>query len=482
MKSWEIRCKELIEKSIKSLPHELNELDWKQDISTNNENIAKHLSAFSNYPEGGFIVFGIKNDGLLLDLGKDKSDEIIKKMGNIARNNLEPQITLDYSVLEIESKHILCVYISESKSKPVYIKSGTMFDSYTRSAGESRKLSKEEIQKMIAVSQGLTFESRLYPDIYQADDIIARLDYVTYFDLLGVKQPSNQQEILSVLESERLIQKINDHYQMTNLGILLFAKNLSDYKEIKRKAPRVIVYNGKNRINTIKQIEGNLGYASGFSRLVEHINTLLPSNEVIQQALRKEVRVYPERAIRELVANALIHQDFDISGSGVTIEIFDDRIEITNPGKPFVEVNRLMDMPPRSRNQILASLMRRLHICEEQGSGIEKVVFDCEFYQLPAPLFETREDNMVATLYSPRSLTRMDKGDRIRACYLHACLKHVSSEIMTNESIRKRFNILDSNYPAASRIIKETMESKLIKLKDPDSKSKKHSQYVPFWV
>jgi predicted HTH transcriptional regulator len=147
-----------------------------------------------------------------------------------------------------------------------------------------------------------------------------------------------------------------------------------------------------------------------------------------------------------------------------------------------VEVNRLMDMPPRSRNQILASLMRRLHICEEQGSGIEKVVFDCEFYQLPAPLFETREDNMVATLYSPRSLTRMDKGDRIRACYLHACLKHVSSEIMTNESIRKRFNILDSNYPAASRIIKETMESKLIRLKDPDSKSKKHSQYVPFWV
>lgn len=482
MKLWEIKCKELIEKSIKSLPHELNELDWKQDISTNNENIAKHLSAFSNYPEGGFIIFGIKNDGSLLGIEKDKSDEIMKKMGNIARNNLEPQITLDHSILEIESKPILCVYVSESKNKPVYIKSGTMFDSYTRSAGESRKLSKEEIQKIIAVSQGLTFESRLYPDMYQADDIIARLDYVTYFDLLGVKQPSNQQEILSVLESERLIQKINNHYQMTNLGILLFAKNLSDYKEIKRKAPRVIVYNGKNRINTIKQIEGNLGYASGFSRLVEHINTLLPSNEVIQQALRKEVRVYPERAIRELVANALIHQDFDISGSGVTIEIFDDRIEITNPGKPFVEVNRLMDLPPRSRNQALASLMRRLHICEEQGSGIEKVVFDCEVYQLPAPLFKTREDNMIATLYSPRSLTKMDKDDRIRACYLHACLKNVSNEIMTNESIRKRFNIPDSNYPIASRIIKETMESKLIRLKDPESKSKKHSQYVPFWA
>ena len=198
---------------------------------------------------------------------------------------------------------------------------------------------------------------------------------------------------------------------------------------------------------------------------------------------RHHVRVIPcGLATGWLIANALIHQDFDVSGTGVTIEIFDDRIEITNPGKPFVEVNRLMDLPPRSRNEKLASLMRRLHICEELGSGIDKVVFECEIYQLPAPLFETKEGNMVATLYSHQTLTKMDKKDRIRACYLHASLKHVSGEITTNESIRTRFNITDSNYPIASKILKETMEAGLVKPKDPDSKSKKHSQYVPFWA
>jgi len=270
---------------------------------------------------------------------------------------------------------------------------------------------------------------------------------------------------------------------MTYLGILLFAKNLNEFNELKRKAPRVIVYEGKNKVNAIKkQNDGILGYAAGFTRLNEYINTLLPSNEIIQQTLRKEVRMYPALAIRELVANALIHQDFDVSGAGVTIEIFDDRIEITNPGKPFVEINRLMDLPPRSRNEKLASLMRRLHICEEIGSGIEKVVFECEVYQLPAPLFETKEENMVVTLYSHQTLTKMDKKDRIRACYLHASLKHVSSEITTNESVRTRFNIPDSNYPIASKILKETMEVGLIKPKDPESKSKKHSQYVPFWA
>jgi len=464
-------------------PQELNEIDWKQDISSSNENIAKHLSAFSNYSGGGYMIFGVTNDGQITGLDKNQTDEIIKKLGNIARSNVEPQIALDHTILTVYNKTLLAVCISESVHKPTHLKSGTVHDAYIRSAGTSRKLSKEEVQKILAVSQGLTFENRLYPDIYQSDDIISKLDYVTYFDLIGVKQPTNQDEILKVLESELLIKKINSSYQMTYLGILLFAKNLNEFNELKRKAPRVIVYEGKNKVNAIKkQNDGILGYAAGFTRLNEYINTLLPSNEIIQQTLRKEVRMYPALAIRELVANALIHQDFDVSGAGVTIEIFDDRIEITNPGKPFVEINRLMDLPPRSRNEKLASLMRRLHICEEIGSGIEKVVFECEFYQLPAPLFETKEENMVVTLYSHQTLTKMDKKNRIRACYLHASLKHVSSEITTNESVRTRFNIPDSNYPIASKILKETMEVGLIKPKDPESKSKKHSQYVPFWA
>ena len=232
MKTWENTCINLIEKTLNSAnPQELNEIDWKQDISSSNENIAKHLSAFSNYNGGGYIIFGINDDGGIIGLDKNKTDEIIKKLANIARSNLEPQIVLDHTIVTIENKTLLAVYISESIHKPVHFKSGTIHDAYTRSAGTSRKLSKEEIQKILAVSQGLTFENRLYPDIYQADDIIAKLDYVTYFDLIGIKQPTNQDEILNVFESELLIKKINNGYQITNLGIILFAKNLNDYKK-----------------------------------------------------------------------------------------------------------------------------------------------------------------------------------------------------------------------------------------------------------
>ncbi len=73
------------------------------------------------------------------------------------------------------------------------------------------------------------------------------------------------------------------------------------------------------------------------------------------------------------------------------VEIFEDRIEITNPGVPLIEANRFLGTPPRSRNEALASMMWRLRICEERGSGIAKVVFQTELYQLPAPIFESSE-------------------------------------------------------------------------------------------
>ncbi len=96
----------------------------------------------------------------------------------------------------------------------------------------------------------------------------------------------------------------------------------------------MIQYSGKNKLKTLKDQEGRFGYAVGFERLIIYINSLLPSNEVIGQALRDNVSMYPEIAIRELVANALIHQDFDERGTGPMVEIFSDRIEISNPDYP----------------------------------------------------------------------------------------------------------------------------------------------------
>lgn len=192
--------------------------------------------------------------------------------------------------------------------------------------------------------------------------------------------------------------------------------------------------------------------------------------------------MYPEIAIRELVANALIHQDFTIPGSSPMIEIFPDRIEITNPGKPLIDTLHFIDEPPLSRNEMIAALMRRMNICEERGSGIDKVIFQVELFQLPPPDFQVTSNHTRAVLFGPKKLSRMDRKDRIRACYQHACLCLVSNKEMTNATVRSRFGITEENLAMASRIIAEAVKAKVIKPLNPGSKSRKHASYLPIWA
>ena len=224
------------------------------------------------------------------------------------------------------------------------------------------------------------------------------------------------------------------------------------------------------------------GYAIGFEEVIRYINDQLPQNEEIGEALRKEVRMYPQIAIRELVANALIHQDFHITGSGSTVEMFSDRMEITNPGVPLIDTLRFIDEPPKSRNEQLVGLMRRMAICEERGSGIDKVIFHIELFQLPAPDFRVSEESTIAVLYGPREFGQMNREERIRACYQHACLQYVSGKHMTNASLRKRLGIKDDNYPTALKIIKDALKLGLIRSRIEKMGSKKNSSYVPFWA
>jgi ATP-dependent DNA helicase RecG len=244
---------------------------------------------------------------------------------------------------------------------------------------------------------------------------------------------------------------------------------------------RLIVYSGKSRIKTEREIGDTKGYAAGFEGLVTYLKATLPRNEVIGDATRKDVAMYPDLAIRELIANALIHQDFSVTGAGPTVEVFEDRIEVTNPGEPLGDIQRLLDQPPRSRNEALAAFMRRIGLCEERGSGVDKVVFETERYQLPPPRWEVINGFSRAILFAHKELREMDRSERVHACYLHASLRHEQREPMTNTSLRVRFGIEEHNASTASRIIRDALDANAIKPFDPDQ-GKRNARYAPFWA
>jgi ATP-dependent DNA helicase RecG len=207
----------------------------------------------------------------------------------------------------------------------------------------------------------------------------------------------------------------------------------------------------------------------------------LPQREEMQGGLRVVEHAHPEIAIRELVANALIHQDLSAGDAGPIIEIFSDRLQITNPGAPIIPIERIIDTPSRSRNKRLARMMRDLKLCEERGSGIDRALDAIEQRSLPPPLFTSVADSTVVVLYAERSFAAMNNVDRLRACYQHACLRHQANDPMSNGSLRSRLGLSERQYSQVSRVIADAIEARLI-VPLEDGQPNRLARYVPCWA
>lgn len=267
--------------------------------------------------------------------------------------------------------------------------------------------------------------------------------------------------------------------ELQKLGAILLAKDLRDFDNLYRKSVRVIVYKGKNKVETIREQTFEQGYAVGFPMLIDWVNGQLPANEEIGRALREEVRMYPEIAIREISANMIIHQDFSILGFPM-IEIYSDRVEISSPGHPLINPDRFID-EYQSRNEELADVMRRMGFCEEKGSGMDKALATIEKYQLPPIKYRVSDIRTTIILSAYKTWSEISKEERVLACYQHACLKYLSNEMLTNKSLRESLGVEEKNYPAVSLIIKEAQSRGLIKVGTPDGTNRRDIAYIPNW-
>jgi ATP-dependent DNA helicase RecG len=312
--------------------------------------------------------------------------------------------------------------------------------------------------------------------------VVALLDVQGWFDLRQRPLPSTRAEIIDALAARRFVVRQDRGLAITNLGALVLAKNLRDFDSIARKGVRVIVYDGvgKLQVKDGKDWTDESGYAVGFAKLVDRIHAETPASEEIRAALRQTVYAYPKKALREILGNALVHQDLSERGSGVVVEIYDDRVEIVNPGVPLLPVDRFID-ENQSRNERLADALRQLGVCDERGHGIDAVVTHIEAHQLPPYQCRlgTRHTTVVLSRY--KSLGKLAPDERVQAVYQHCCLRFVTNQITNNESIRERFKIEKRNSAQASRLLREAQEAGRIRSVDPNVGTKL-MRYVPYWA
>lgn len=325
------------------------------------------------------------------------------------------------------------------------------------------------------------WEFRIARDNCPDEDVLQILDTNAFFELLQIPYPSSKDAVLERLHKQHLIERGGEAWSITNVGAILLANRLSDFDALAGKAARVVVYDGQSKTRTRTDDQGNRGYAASFSSLIRFIMQRVPSNEVIEQALRKRVSMFPQPAVREIVANALVHQDFGVTGGSVMIELYDDRLEVSNPGVPCISTDRFID-EYSSRNERLAELMRQLRVCERKGSGIDLVVEQAEMFQLPAPEIRVTDLRTTIVLFAHRQFEYMNSADRVRACYQHCCLQYVTNRPMNNASLRGRFQVSEDKTATISQIISSAIEAGRIKLGDESTTSTRYRSYVPYWA
>lgn len=476
----------IVEKLV-SMPAETEWLEYKLN-NWKPETIGEYISALSN----SAAIYGKEKAYMLWGID-DKTHRIIgtkiswqnQKIGNSdletwLNQMLSPKIDFKFIDVNTSCGKVVLLEIQKAVSRPTCFQNRD----YIRHGSTKRFLSDfpEKERKLWLSFENKPYELSITKENLNSSEITELLDCASFYTLMKLPLPSTRKAIMHDMTDYEFIKVMdNGNYKITNMGALLFAKNLNKFDNLKRKAVRVIRYKGKSRINAISEEIFYSGYAIAFSNICNYIKTLLQQREEINGSLRENYIMFPINGIREMIGNTIIHQDLTAHGSGPIIEVFDTRIEASNPGSLLVDVNRIIDTAPHSRNENIASFLRIINICEERGSGFDRMEAGMSELKIPAPKVETAEDFCRTKLYWYSSLKEWPKEEIIRTCYLHTCYCYVNEITVNNSVMRKRFDISEENKSIVSRIMKNTIDAGLIKLVDENA-GPKARRYIPYWA
>ncbi|MGN0097721.1 MAG: ATP-binding protein [Candidatus Methanomethylophilaceae archaeon] len=440
-------------------------------------------SALINKEDAAYLIWGVEDEthnivGTSFDPNREKvgSEELLFWLRKQISNNL----SFFFTPVVVDGFTVVVLTVTPPAFTPATFSN----NAYIRDGSNTTLLSKlPQMSRRVWDSLNVR-EFELTPIKMDLDrhELELYLDYASILEKTGSTVLSDESMIDLMAKNRFIIKQLDGQFSITYVGAILFAKDLRDFDVLMKKTIRLVQYQGTSKSKIVRQIEENGGYATQLTDTMRDLSLLIPTEQVVESGgLMVSRDMFPIDVVRELLANAMMHQDLHDTRMYLTIEVFADRIEVTNPGGMIIDRLRVIDWPSVSRNRYLPACMRMMKMCEEMGSGWDRMVERCEELFLPAPRLETEEAFTRVTLFCERSYTKMSKEDRLWACYLHACSLHKNGKRMTNSTLRSRFGLESKDTVAMSRLLSSACDEGLIKVYDEEANTRGKS-YIPFWA
>lgn len=477
--------------SLVGYPEETEWLEFKENFDEA-DRLGKDVSALANAAAFRGRDFAYKIWGVE-DITHRLIGTTFNPLASKAKGNQDLQIWLkrmlsananyEFGTVEHEGKSFVVLAIHAACHQPVYFNNVA----YIREGSSTTKLvagSAKEAEFWRRVQKS-DFELQAAEENLFENEVMSLLDVETYYRLIGQSLPSSSEaRMLSLVEQELVRVQDDGRYAISNLGALLVARKLSVFGGLRKRVLRIIRFAGKGSFEILGDTFFDEGYALALQSAEAYFEDALTAGEESKGAFRKIVSRYPRRALRELLVNAVAHQDLTVTTSGPLVGIYSNRIEFSNPGVCLLPTNRVLNAQPKTRNIRLVNQLRQMDLCEEGGTGWDLAVASCEAAHILPPRMETGEElGTKVTLFEGIAYERMTKRERMDAAYWHACLLYAQGESMGNQSLRERFGLNSGRKEtvAISRLIRDCCQEGLIKEEDADAGAK-FKRYIPAWA
>lgn len=431
-------------------------VEYKVAVPKDSAKYMKTVVAYAN-GRGGKIIFGVDDKTLeVVGMDTDSIFQTIDAITNAISDSCEPTILPDITLQTVEDKTVIVVEIFPGKMRPYYIKSkGMVSGTYVRSAGTTRPVADYMLKELILEGQNRYYDCEICEDLTITPEDIERLcakmkatairNTLTEGEKLKVKDVTQ-----NVLISWGVLAEKDGAVVPSNAYALLTGQ--ARFQPVIQCA----VFKGKDRAYFVdrREFEGSIQdqMEAAFQYVLEKINRGMR----IQGMYRQDRYELPVDSVREMIANSVAHRSY-LEPGNIQVALFDDRLEVTSPGMLLngVSIKKMKEGYSKPRNRAIASAFAYMKIIEKWGSGIPRILRECNEYGLPEPEFIDFDGDFRVNMY--RQLPEKD--------WSHTDDTKRDTNDTISENDTKVLNLIRENPSITQAELKEKLQVSIVTVK-----------------